>query len=115
MSLFYVNQTPCFVLGLSQSLELELSSRNKVKVGCLSPTSLPWMTADYMGIFDRVRFGASDMTLHRDVSLGLKIDGRAQEAVPPYHKTLLKIIILLSLAMREPEYFKFFSFIIGVC
>ena len=39
MSLFYVNQAPCFVLGLSQSLELELSSRNKVKVGCLSPTS----------------------------------------------------------------------------
>jgi len=31
MSLFYVNQTPCFVLGLSQSLELELSSRNKVE------------------------------------------------------------------------------------
>ena len=73
------------------------------------------MTADYMGIFDRVRFGASDMTLHRDVSLGLKIDGRAQEAVLPYHKTLLKIIFILSLAMRESEYFKFFSFIIGVC
>lgn len=55
------------------------------------------------------------MTLHRSVSLGLKIDGRAQVAVSPYHKTLLKIIILLSLAMREPEYFKFFAFIIGVC
>ena len=39
MSLFYVNQTRCFVLGLRQSLELELSSRNKVKMGCLSPTS----------------------------------------------------------------------------
>lgn len=36
ISLFYVSQTPCFVLGLSQPLEMELSSRNKVKVGhCL--------------------------------------------------------------------------------
>lgn len=33
MSLFYVNQTPCSALGLSQSLEMEFSSRNKVKVG----------------------------------------------------------------------------------
>lgn len=36
MSLFYVNQTPCLVLGLSQSLEMEFSSRNEVKVGVVS-------------------------------------------------------------------------------
>lgn len=33
---FYASQTPCFVLGLSQPLELEHSSKDKIKVGhCL--------------------------------------------------------------------------------
>lgn len=60
-------------LSLSQTLKLELSGRNKVKVGhCLLLVTEDdsWV---HRGIFDRIWFGTSDLTLHRGVSPGLRL------------------------------------------